>query len=500
MKKQIKAAILGASVLALTATAAQAATYEITLAGASAQYDYWKATAPDFLQNDYPACATVKTFTQKKASGSWNPNADQGLAYGTGCAVNGGTNDTIIFRYASIASYTGVQLPLDLTKESGCANGEWKVIDHNSCFDNNDAATGTWNASCDVLVCEPVNLGASDVAGEAFTQGSSGYKTGPVWAAGTSPVTKTVTSSQIYVDTTAYPELKNRRPIVVPFSFFVTEDIKNMPTASTDLGTMKNLTHLQALLLMSGQVTNWEDVNIDANNDPATDTRVTVCYRHAGSGTHSTLDHVILHGDASFIYTAQNIGSSGPKIWFNDGSTDMMNCLSYKKTTSTVYPISTQYAIGYSDSDKCGDGWYGLPTGTTDANGDGVVNCSDLDNPATVDVDESLGCANDWSSVCKGVQRVAYQGVDASRESIANCEYPYWAAQWIYYNTNDVDADDADGLSPNTGLSVLMDKLLDYASDGAKLTATGSVRAKYWATQNEMSCKKNYDWTYPVPK
>jgi len=466
MNKLFKAAILGASVVALAAGAANAATYEITLAGASAQYTYWKEAGPDFLELDYPACTTVHKFNESK-KGTHNFSDDLGIAYGTGCKVNGGTNDTVIFRYASIASYTGVQLPLAIEKDANCANmGEWRQIELTSCFDNGDPATGNWNNNCDAVTCASTNVGASDVAGEAFTQSSTGWKTGPKFTG--APETYTKNSSDIYVDTTAYPNLKNRRPIVVPFSLFVTSDIQNMPTVNTPSGTMKNLTQLQALLLMSGQVTNWEDVNIDANGDPATDTRVTVCYRHAGSGTHATMDHVLLHGDASMIYEAQNIGSAGPKIWFNKGSSDSMFCLSYDGGVDGSYPYSTEYAIGYSDSDKCGQG----PDAARDAL---------------------------WSSKCEGVERIAYQGIDASRESIANCEYPYWAAQWIYYDTNVLDADDATGANgPNAGLNVLVTKLMDYASDPAKLT--GSIRANFWATQDEMKCGKFADWTYPFKK
>jgi ABC-type phosphate transport system substrate-binding protein len=114
------------------------------------------------------------------------------------------------------------------------------------------------------------------------------------------------------------------RPLVVPFGFF----------ANTSLTGVTDITRTQALLLFSGTVSNWDQFG------PGYPTAgVVICLRHAGSGTHATLDAAVMRGDWNLVTEAKT--GSFPKYYFNDTSGDMMNCINGQANS-----------IGYADADQ----------------------------------------------------------------------------------------------------------------------------------------------------
>ncbi|RJX32662.1 MAG: hypothetical protein C4531_06270 [Desulfurivibrio sp.] len=441
MKKAIKTGILGLSVLAM-ASVAQAADYQINIMGASAQSGFWNTNARLFLANAAGlGCASTTVYGNK----------DNGATVGTNCTPAAGlgislaTSDRVIMRYIAKASIWG---PMAANGEDivddPCGPGEFTMLDVDSAT---CATTGCASK------CVNVTYGASDVAGEAFTQSSVGWIMGPLTDG---DYDGTDQDSYYDIGENSYDgydasDLGYVRPVVVPFSFFVTDDVP-----------ADNLSRLQAVLAFSGQAANWEDIGIEANGDTSVDTKMTLCMRHAGSGTHATLDHAVLHGDAGLVESEDIDGTGGSIKWFNEGSSDLIKCMTYDG--SQVWPVATSYALGYADSDKCGTA---MSKAEADASGGTLT----------------------WSSSCTGVERIKYEGQVGDRASIKNCMYSFWAAQYLYY-----DADEVNPANPVNNNDKIHKALYTYMADPAKVPGT------FWATQNEMKCEKADDFKFPTKK
>ena len=202
-KKAVKGLLAGAAMLGMVASV-QAATYEINIYGASAQHKFWLKLAPSFLTD---AAGGNCGSAQQAAY-----NSKHGIARGLNCDITGGTgDDTILFRYSSRASYKGVQaINDDLSLE---------MVDDGTC----DWTAGTCTALEDV----DVNLGASDVAWDDFTQTTVGFEDGNL-------------ENDVYADTAdynapdpngvdpVYPTAEPPavfEPIVVPFGFIVNDTV-----------------------------------------------------------------------------------------------------------------------------------------------------------------------------------------------------------------------------------------------------------------------------------
>ncbi|MGA1871412.1 MAG: hypothetical protein ACMUJM_23020 [bacterium] len=71
--------------------------------------------------------------------------------------------------------------------------------------------------------------------------------------------------------------------------------------------------------------------------------------RHAGSGTHATLDAVVFRKDTRFIWDRE----FDPYIWFNDKSSNMMSCVHYNGGTA-YEPLDPDLyaAFGYAEADQ----------------------------------------------------------------------------------------------------------------------------------------------------
>ena len=432
-KKIAKGALIGAAALAM-AVPAHALT-EVHLFGASAQYKFWTDTAPKFLA-DAAGANCLGTVQHAKTEDVTDAGTligalpvstrDAGIAQGFDCQ---GKGEHVVLSYTTFASIKGIQAVKGSATDDGCANASDRAVPDWQDLDG-DTLGVTWGpypgtaGSVDDLACQDVVIGASDVAGETFGQESHGDLLGPQ-------------NSGTWYDSFANPEdttgLEFCRPIVVPFAFYGSDNLPVIPA-----GAQGNLTRLQAVSIFSGQVTDWSDFGYGA-------LPIAACLRHAGSGTHATLDAAVLRGDATLLKDEALPGSFPvmmgfvPITWFNKGSSDEVKCVKYAGDNGYG-------GVGYADSDKNG------PLYNSYAK---VNNC----------------------------QRLMYMGADGDAAAIKNGIYDFWSAQWLYFRADE----DADAKA-----KVL--ELCAYAANGANMPAS---RAGFWAAEGDMKVEKTNDFAFP---
>ncbi len=385
--------ILGASVFVF-AGAANAATY-VNLYGASAQFNFWTNYAPTML-HDLGCAAGAQKFT--------TTDGNSGVAIGTSCpsslSSDNGTSDGIIyFSYTNKASWDGIDAVLgfyDLSNNASVAN---------TCSTGAERPVATCNnSSCSAGVtytCQTINIGTSDVEASAFSQQSNGTQFGPANAGGpqlTRAFTQTNGSAGISVSAlppsnhyqaagSSHKIQQPETPIAYPFSFYVNPGVKSYTCTSVvgtayfvgsdcaddaqcggtagghtncTSGTINNLTRLQVVGLFSGIIADWSNFGASYPAQP-----VTLCMRHAGSGTSATLDWGIMEGNGWENGLAQYENrantASPPYIYFNDGTGDLRNCLKWANG-DTSFSVTQGYdalatgeqggAVGYMDSDN----------------------------------------------------------------------------------------------------------------------------------------------------
>src|SRR5208283_4266402 len=178
IKKLLGSLVAGTAMLAI-AGMASAATYQANVYGASAQFTFWNLQAVSYIQSQ-PGCSGANVYQQQADS------TDQ-----VNFATCGG--NTYIIRVSSKASYDGIlAVKGDNSKAGSTAclststgypgaalNPYYRLMtDETSC-----AGWTGGSGSCTALKCVRVNVGASDVAGESFTQTSSGTTNGPAGGA-----------------------------------------------------------------------------------------------------------------------------------------------------------------------------------------------------------------------------------------------------------------------------------------------------------------------------
>jgi hypothetical protein len=179
-----------------------------------------------------------------------------------------------------------------------------------------------------------------------------------------------------------------------------------------------NVSRSMVTLIFNDQAQSWKDfgdwyevlntTECNAiNNFGSGDPTITKCLRHAGSGTHATLDLAVMSGKG-WGWPLATTQYSGGNVWFNDGSGDEINCVNNRAG-----------AIGYSDCDAL-------------AGGSGIAN----------------------------VHEVKYQGVECRRAKIRNCEYDFWSVQWLYWD---------DATVAEQGATDLVGELVSFASDANNL-------------------------------
>ena len=429
-KKIVISAFAGVSMLTAFVGTAPAAT-EVNIYGASSQYLYWNAVAPSVLTGE--GCTSIQQATK---------DANNAVTKAT-CGAN-----TVILRVSSKASYDGLESLLgnDSFASAGAANEKCslgdpgypgaalegyyrKMVDETSCTTWGNPAP-TANGGCSALKCVRVSLAVSDVTGGAFVQTSHGALDGPAGGAQTD-------RSFSYNGTPGIPTtgFTNYAPIVVPFAFYVNNAVQqdtNYPNKVYQ--TITNIPRIMAVLIYSGQAYNWTDFGSDfVPNLP-----IVACMRHAGSGTHATLDLAVMHGQwGGSLMTTQSAG--GPTAWFNDKSSDEMNCVSGQPG-----------AIGYSDADQ------------------------------------ALGSY-------PNAVRVAYNGQQPTRVNIRNGRYEFFTTEEAYVDPTQI--------SPSSAIGQQITALISYASHPENIpTATfwGPDKTQYWASSGEMNYTKGTDFLYPT--
>ena len=365
VKKYMKSAILGLSMLAIGGIA-NAAIVQINMYGASAEYNYWTVADQNWLTQ--AGCNALDVYEAKTSPNGIavcnHAGADNVIPAGSqhaGAPNLGIGGNTVILRYSSKASYDGVEAIQNKNDfgTPGCAANNQRLMA--------DEAQSNWATNAvNGTKCVTVNVAASDVHAETFNQESHGALNGPAGGAQTDRIV-----SGLSVDVGAGPlQFTNVSPLVVPFSFF-----KN-----STLPTISNMSRLMATQIFAGQVTNWNQLDTTMASTP-----IVVCMRHAGSGTVATLDAAVMRGDYSLVNTEVLVtdplylAGLAPETYFNDGTGQMMPCISGKAG-----------AIGYADSDR------------TDA-----------------------GCT-----------RITYQGVVGDRAHIKEGQYDFWSGQELYWQNN----------------------------------------------------------------
>lgn len=453
-KKLIKGLVAGGAALTIAASAASAAdTIEVNIFGASAQYKFWTAAAPEYLKSicNRPAldvyAATNETEAELNKADPDYHDRDSGIAVCAGvnafAGVTGqgytGDGDTLIIRYTTNSSYDG---PMSVLNDD--------TFDADNCPTDGDRLQASPKVgelalfplvgnSIDDLTCMDVHVGASDVSVKTFQQTSDGFSAGPLGSA-SSIINRTISYPSTVQDPADVVGFQVDNPIVVPFGFFANND------AATPV-PVDNLSRLMAINLFSGQYANWNEL------DPTyPDMPVTVCHRAAGSGTVATLNAAVFRGDKA-LPTRQQDGTFGspyfnpgvqfgfaPAIYFNKGSSDATRCAG-----------NVIGAVSYADSDKC-------------------VN----------------GCGDKFGKV----KAIAYQGVggdlnaDTMSDAMKYGRHIFWAAQYLYSNqTGEVDAQ--------------IDGLVAFASQDANMPP---AREDFWAAQGAMNWEKATDFAWPTKK
>jgi ABC-type phosphate transport system substrate-binding protein len=389
-KNIVKSAMIGVAMLAAGATAANAATYEINIYGASAQYKYWTQSAPKFLSDSIANgglnCATVYTAGSSSDGIAVCPG-NPGISTAGGTVLTGtgsnGDNNNYIIRYSGKNSIEGIRSVQDQNPDNtdGCGNPGDRSMG-NPAASTFTLYTGTPATSGVNKACTDVTVGVADVEPATFNQESHGYLN---------------FNSTEYVDkyaqnVTLGSGYTHKTNLVIPFAF-----IKN-----TNLTDLDNISRSMAGLIYSTQVAYWEDIF------GGTQTRlIDACLRHAGSGTHATLDAAVMRGDYSLqVYGEPDL----PHFWFNESSgsvsgagSGMAGCVSTKPN-----------AIGYADADI------------------------------------SLGGST--------ASLVDYQGVAPTKANVLNGRYDFWSYQHGYYkNTEPTKA--------------VTDKLFTWSSKAANMPA-----------------------------
>jgi hypothetical protein len=389
MKKIINIALIAAAMTG-AAVSAQAADTDINLYGASAQRDYWNALAPEFL-TDTMGCTSVQ-----KAQ----VDSNYVIHKGTACTATGGD---VYINYSSVASMEGVlaaieQAPLDATLNDTCSgnNALREIASKASC----NFGTGV----CTAKVCADITGGTSDVEMSSFNQVSTGnvngHKGGGV---------KTFTAIGTGYDVTT--NMVDYKPTIVPFAFYANNDLGGTQPD----GDQGNLNRTQAVNLFAGKIATWDMLKgYEAYGD-----EVQVCLRHAGSGTHATLDKVVFRDDTKSnidpatgkpylsLVTAENTASA-PYIYFYQSSSKALPAAGMKECVETNGGngrFSGVIAVGYMDADTLSN-----------------ANMHQMKYQGTPAVDEenkAAGLSNDY--INKG-------------------SYDFWSAQNVYVKTADNSA------------------------------------------------------------
>jgi ABC-type phosphate transport system substrate-binding protein len=442
MKKVLKVAALGASIVAL-ASAASAADLNMNIYGASAQGKFWKAEAKTFLET--PFLNGGAGCTGATVVGQAPGNSKLGITVGQNCELAGG--DKVFIRYTENKSVEGPRavMNLDPQEVDNCITGQ----------PTNDGqrSQAHWDGSAFSAQCLDVHVGASDVASESFTQESHGYLNGKY----NSTQFDEVLAGQVIPG--AADIGRAEQPIIVPFSFFANSKLP-----------VDGINRQQALLLFSGNINNWNQFGSAYVPAGFTNSRVVLCMRHAGSGTHATLDKAIMRGDrllSSQQSVSNSIVAASPKILFHESSSDLMKCVNENGTYLPTTTIEVA-AIGYADTDK--------PVSSLDASGNEVFSYPNVKRLKYNGGGEGMTPAN-----------MTAFGYSGQKNEIINGINEFWSSQWMYIKQ---------GQESETTMG-LFDKMMAFASSKVLPCTAANTTGCYWLTKGQLKAKKETDTTVP---
>jgi len=446
--------IVGTAMLAIAGTAT-AATHNINLYGASAQFSYWQISIGDYLANVAGADAG-SVFSSLSNDGK----------HLIVKATFGGGADTVYMRYSNKASFDGI---LALEDNDGSAYVSPAVAqcpgqsNYRLMLDETACTWTAWPAaapkgSCGATAtkCVPVTLAASDVAASSFQEKSWGATNGPQGGGVLTWANRNFSG----LSTTVPNVLSSQNPIIVPYGFFANNSIKrsnDYPVGGpapvpADAGwqTISNISRLMGVNIFSGLVTSWKDFGddflvVDNTNTEVAGDPIVPCLRHAGSGSHATLDFSVIKGNGWGGTLITKAAANGGKGYFNDGTSQELACIN----------------------------------GVSGFNGYGAIGYADADSP--------IGAANSLPNVVA----LTYQGEAPSRVNIRNGRYDFWTLEWLYYDATNTDFTDPINNPIITGLEA-------YANDPTKLTSIiGPPKSNFYSTPKEMKEVKT-DTTYPT--
>jgi hypothetical protein len=320
--KRVLVSTVAAASLLFSAGIASAA-WEMNIYGASAQFNFWNTNGQAFLEAQN--CTGVQKATVSNNQVIFEATCPAGGSFGTGGLG--------YLRAASKASYDGCYAakgedgdPINPQDPDGYAPGRDTTCDPN--YNQRpmiNEATCTWGGTCSsTLVCKTVTVGASDVPCECFVQESHGLLKGHL-----APGTANLWQDRKYnsIDMTGVPVC---RPMVVTFAPFANNSVKKGGVPIT------NISRDNMELIFSGQVYNWADI-VDTDGAAYDAKDILVCLRHAGSGTHASLDAYL---NSPLIFSETQPSPQG--MLFEEGTGDMMACLNQANVGG----------IGYADADR----------------------------------------------------------------------------------------------------------------------------------------------------
>jgi len=468
LKTATKGLVLGASIFALAGVANAATAVDFNLYGASAQFNFFTNAAPAFLTGQL-GCTSANA-TPLLAAG----DANSALTIGTNCSSVGGAN--INFRYSSKASFDGIEAVQGVQDPNAvtiCSNKSQRPMATLS----SDGVTMLPTTS--TASCQTVTIGTSDVQASSFLQQSHGLLLGPLGGVQTDLTFNGVPATGLTVDA----------PIAYPFAFYVNPGVTStrcLPTSPTAAAvdsfcfddstcggtagnhtyctaqTIDNISRLQAVLLFSGQILYWSDFGTanGATGGYYTTKPVTLCLRHAGSGTLATLDLGIIRGNGwgsglvQFESDAGGGPSALPYTYFNNATGDMKNCLIWAAgNTNGVTPMATLDPTAVS----------------------GAIGFMDADNPNTT-----------------SYTQIKYNGFAANRVNMRDGMYDdFYAINHMYRNTGDL----------NSSQTAIYNTLLSYISNPANINTStvGAGKSLTYGAASELRVSKapGGDTSYP---
>ena len=455
MKKQIKVAALTSVAVLSLAGIAGAADIHLNMYGASAQFNFWGAAAPGFMnsfgcKNGSGAAMSTNDVSTINSKHSYIKGLNCNLA---AAGIPGGTtSDTLEFAFSGVASVEGIAV-------------------NNGATQYNDAATTLcsggnkyrWMNQNGVMACQEVHIGSLDLDATSIHQISDGQLYGPLLG------------GHVHYDWNATGGLpmagatKVPTQLLVPFSLIVNTGVTgtictagdaahvgDICNTAADCGTggacttstINNLSREQVALLFSGKVFSMADFG-----PQYTDQQPTICLRHAGSGTAGAFDMMVVSGASkwgnSLVQTEDKTGSA-TNVYFVDSTDTMVQCVNGHTSSTQTVGVSAPI-IGYCDADK------GL-TGLKNLHGD--------------------------SYDANFTKKIKYNGFWASAANINNGVYDWYAQSHMYI----------DNVTANAAQHALATKLAAFTSIAANIPAS---KAPYYTTIPAATFVRANDQSYP---